>query len=481
MALPPAETPGVSLTPHGGTIDSAGVSPPRVGEGPGEGAVTARQTEQPEQAAGSRLFYGWVVVLGTFIVLCIGFGMAYSFASFFPSLEEEFVANRSKVSLVFAITGFLYFSLGAVSGPLADRFGPRRVVLGGIGLIVLGLLLASRAHALWQVYFTYSLGVGVGVGFVYVPAIGSVQRWFVQRRGFASGLAVAGIGIGTLAAPPLAVWLIDAAGWRTTYVLLAVITLAGGTAGALLLEHSPQRRGLLPDGEGVGSGERGAGAGGQPSHSSLPTPRSLSTREAVRSRPFVLLYIAMIMISLGLFIPFVHLVPYAQDHGLSKQTGAVLVGLIGVGSTVGRFALGGTADRLGRRRSVAAMFAGMGLMLLWWLAAKDTWSLAVFAVLFGVCYGGFVALIPALTTDYFGGRNAGGIIGVQYTGVAVGTLIGPTLAGVIYDLRESYVLPIAFGAAADVIAVACILLLAEPSRWRSHRDATETERSPRAV
>ena len=424
-----------------------------------------------QRAGSTRIFYGWLVVAGTFVVLCMGFGTAYSFASFFHALEDQFHATRSEVSLVFAITGFLYFSLGAVSGPLADRIGPRRVVVGGVLLIGLGLLLASRAQALWQVYLTYSLGVGLGVGFAYVPAIGAVQRWFVRRRGTASGLAVAGIGVGTLVLPPLAARLIDLTSWRTTYVLLALLVLLIGMAAALLIEHSPERRGLLPDGEAAGSRQPAVGAGVQssPPASQRPTPDSLSIREALRARPFRLLYAAVVTASLGLFIPFAHLAPYARDHGLSDQAGALLVGLIGVGSTAGRFALGGTADRLGRRRFLAGTFAGMAAMLLWWLGATSFWALAVFAVVFGICYGGFVAVIPALTTDYFGGRNAGGIIGALYTGVGIGTFIGPYSAGTVYDLRESYVVPIAFGAAANLIAVACMVLLADPAAWRAGR------------
>jgi MFS family permease len=422
-----------------------------------------------------RPFYGWAVVAGTFVLLFIGFGTAYSFAAFFQALRDEFQGSRADVSLVFGITGFLYFSLGAVSGPLADRFGPRRVVAAGVLLIAAGVLVASRAQALWQVYLTYSLGVGVGVGFAYVPAISAVQRWFVRRRGVASGLAVAGIGVGNLAMPPMAAALIDHTDWRTAYVLLGLLALTLGLAAAALIEHSPQRRGLLPDGAPPFPPS--------PHPSGTPLPHAgeglgvradeVGVRAALGSRPFKLLYAAVAACSAGLFIPFVHLVPYARDHGLSGTAGAWLVALIGVGSTVGRFALGSMADRLGRRRSLMVMFAGMGLALLWWTVAVDLWSLALFAVLFGVCYGGFVALIPALTADYFGGRSAGSIIGLLYTSVAAGTLVGPWLAGRIYDLRESYLLPIAVGAAANFVALGCLAALMEPARWRAERHPTD--------
>ena len=400
-------------------------------------------------------FYGWAVVAGSFFVLMVGFGIAYSFASFFDPLEEEFNASRGDVSLVFAITGFLYFALGAVSGPIADRIGPRRVVVVGVLLIVGGLALASRAQSLWQVYVTYSVGVGTGVGFAYVPALGAVQRWFVRQRGSASGFAVTGIGLGTLAMPLLATALIDLQGWRNAYLSLAALALAVGIPSALLIEHSPARRNLNPDGDASSADTIALVSVG------------LDLRQALRARPFWLLYGAGVSCALGLFIPFAHLVPYAKDHGMSGTEGAVLIGMIGVGSTVGRLATGPSADRLGRRPALAYTFAAMAVSLVFWLVATDFWTLVVFAVWFGAAYGGFVALLPALASDYFGGRNAGGILGILFTGAAFGALLGPTLAGVAYDVSDSYTLPIAFGAAMNAVAVACVLLSASPATWRA--------------
>lgn len=191
----------------------------------------------------------------------------------------------------------------------------------------------------------------------------------------------------------------------------------------------------------------------------------------MRSRPFWLLYTATVATALGLFIPFAHLAPYARDHGLSDLTGAILVGLIGAGSAAGRLVLGGAADRFGRRRSLIGAFAGMAVMMLWWLGATSAWSLGVFAVVFGVCYGGFVALIPALTTDYFGPRSVSGIIGLLYTGAGIGALVGPYFAGMAYDLSGSYTIPIVIAALTNVVAAGCTVLLADPARWRPARRA----------
>jgi MFS family permease len=166
-------------------------------------------------------------------------------------------------------------------------------------------------------------------------------------------------------------------------------------------------------------------------------------------------------------VPFVHLVPYARDHGIDPTTSVVLLGLIGVGSTLGRFVVGAAADRFGRKRSLGLTFAGLGASCLWWLASDQAWQLAVFALAMGTCYGGFVALCPAVMADYFGVRAVSGIVGALYTAVGVGTLIGPTLAGAAYDRWQSYAVPIAVSAVAALAAAAIVLAQQNPESWRT--------------
>ncbi|MDH3883827.1 MAG: MFS transporter, partial [Desulfobacterales bacterium] len=144
------------------------------------------------------IFYGWIVVACVCVILFIAFGSVYSFTTFFKSLQVEFQTTRSSTSLIFAIAGFIYFCLGAVSGQIADRIGSKWVITFGVLVIGTALLVASRAATVQQIYAIYGLGIGIGVGFVYVPAVGVVQRWFVQKRGLATGIAVTGIGLGTL-------------------------------------------------------------------------------------------------------------------------------------------------------------------------------------------------------------------------------------------------------------------------------------------
>src|SRR5882724_3612786 len=111
-----------------------------------------------------RIFHGWFVVLGAFAVTLVGFGSAYTFSAFVESLQKDFDASRGSVSLVFSLAGFLYFGLGIVSGPLADRWGSRRLAVIGMILVGVGLAVASAARSLAEVYAAYGLGVGLGMG-----------------------------------------------------------------------------------------------------------------------------------------------------------------------------------------------------------------------------------------------------------------------------------------------------------------------------
>ena len=377
--------------------------------------------------------YGWVVVGSAFTLMFVGFAAAYSFAAFFGAYAAEFGASRGDISLVFSVAAFIWFLLGAPGGMAADRFGPRRVALVGVASLILALWVASRAQSLQLLYITYSVGIGLGVGLVYVPSVGAVQPWFTANRALATGIAVAGIGAGNIAGPLLAAWWIGLFGWRGAYMALAVFVLVlGGGAALLLRDFHVENKGAAPG-------------------------RSLG--EAVRTTPFWLIYASLALSCVGLFVPMVHLVPYAQDAGYSEAQGVTLVSLVGLGSLIGRFGVGGIADRLGRLPSLAAFYAGLGAMLIVWWSTTDWWVLALFAVVFGICYGGYVALGPTIVMDLYGPRAVSGIIGCLYTGAGIGTLIGPWLAGVAFDAFGSYDAPILAAAALSFLAALCIVPL----------------------
>jgi MFS family permease len=360
--------------------------------------------------------HGWVVVAAAFTLMFVAFGVAYSFAAFFKAFQAEFGAPRAHVSLVFSLCALLWFTMGVPGGLLADRFGPRGVCLAGALSIAAGLAAAAHAQSLAVLYVAYAIGIGVGIGLAYVPSVAAVQHWFTHNRVLAGGIAVSGIGAGNLLVPPLAAWWIELWGWRGAYLGLTALTLAAAVPAALLL--------------GGRAATRAAAAG-----IALP---GMSLGEAVRSRLFWLMYAVAFLICVGFFVPMVHLVPYAQDVGLSEAQGVSLVSLLGLGSLLGRFLMGGVAERLGHVRSLVAIGAGLGLLFLVWWMARDFWLLAAFAISFGTLYGGYVALAPTLCMDLFGPRSLSAILGALYTAAGLATLIGPTFAGASFDRYGSY-------------------------------------------
>ncbi len=384
--------------------------------------------------------YGWVVVLCAFTLMFVGFGAAYSFAAFFRAFESEFGASRAHVSLVFSLCAFLYFLLGAPGGMLADRYGTRRVALTGVVFLAAGLAAASVAQSVTVLYATYSIGLGIGIGLTYVPSVAAVQPWFERHRVLASGIAVSGIGAGNLLAPPLAAWWIEAFGWRGAYLALAVCALALGGAAAGAIRNRPAGQARATEG--------------------------VPLRAAMRTRNFWVLYVTLVLSGFGCFVPMVHIAPYAVDAGHPESFGVLLVSLIGLGSLAGRFAIGGIAARFGRMRSLSLMYLGMALMLLLWWASTGAPALAIMAVGFGACYGGFVAAFPSVVMDLFGARSVAGIIGCLYTAAGVGTLFGPPAAGAAFDALGSYSLPILGAAVLALLAAlgTSMLLQAPPAR-----------------
>lgn len=383
--------------------------------------------------------HGWLVVAAAFALMFTGFGAAYSFAAFFQAFQQEFAAPRGHIAAVFSVAAFLWFSLGAPGGMLADRFGTRRVALAGVACLGAGLIGAGLAPSLTLLYVTFSVGLGVGIGLTYVPSVGAVQPWFTHNRAFASGIAVAGIGAGNLLVPPLAAWSIGLFGWRGAFFALAALCIVVGGAAAAVIDNRPQ-----------------GGSRGSTRAAAIP---GVPLGTALRSRLFWMLYGVLLLPMFGCFVPMVHLAPYAADAGHSEAAGVLLVSLIGLGSLLGRFGIGALADRIGRLASVAWMFAGMGAMLLVWWTSTSFWALGAMAIAFGVFYGGFVAALPAVVMDLFGGRAVGGIIGCLYTAAGIGTLAGPPLAGAAFDAWGSYDAPILGAAALSFAGAAGVYVL----------------------
>lgn len=386
---------------------------------------------------------GWQVVAATFLSTFTVFGVAYSFGAFFAPMAEEFDTKRSATAFFFAVTTFLYFLLGVFTGRIADRVGPRRVMLVGGVAMTIGLALTSQVQSIWLGYVTYGLGVGIGVACAYVPMVATVGAWFERKRTTALGVAVAGIGVGTLVVSPTAEWLVDRYGWRDTYLIYAAavaVLLSIAAFGA----HRPPPQ---PGGD-------------------VTDPPALSETIG-RSRPFWTLYAASIFMTMALFVPFVFMSDYMSERGVDGSSG-LIVGIIGLSSVGGRLGLGALAARVEVITIYIASFFVLGTSFLLWLVADDSYPLlVVFAIVLGIAYGGFIALSPAVAAQIFGTIGLGGVLGALYTAAGIGGLIGPPLMGALIDgagYGPTIVASLACGLVAAMILLPLRSLRSDPGR-----------------
>jgi MFS family permease len=310
------------------------------------------------------------------------------------------------------------------------------VVAAGALAMASGLILTAFIDRLWVGYLTYSLGVGIGIAAAYVPMVAVVGGWFLRRRNSALGIAVAGIGCGTVTVAPIAAALIERLGWRQTDIVFGVAGAAILLGCAAVVERPPVH----------------------------VVPSEIKIGEAIRTPAFGLLYINSFLSSLALFVPFVYLPAFAHDHGISEVAAAALVGVIGGASVAGRLGLGAMADRFGAIFLLKACYLVLAGSFAIWLAGASYPVLVAFALVLGAGYGGFVALSPAVIAELFGVNRLGTVMGILYTSGGVGALLGPPLAGMIIDRTGSYRWAIVYSLLGALASYAVLLPLKDRER-----------------
>jgi len=400
-------------------------------------------------------FYGWVVVAACFGILLVAYGIQFSYGVFLPAMAAETGWDRTSLSLAFSLYVLVYSALGAASGWCTDRFWPRLVVATGAVLLGGGLLLTSRADALRQLYLSLGLIAALGMSAIYVPCSATVVRWFTWRRGLALGLASSGQGFGNLLVPPLAAVLVAAYGWRSTYLLLGLAGALVVVLCASLLVRDPERLGLHADGVAplAASGNDAA----------RPAEPVWTLAVARRTLALWLLTAVYILTFLVVFLPMVHVVPFALDLGVPPVPAALALSLIGAGSLAGRLLSGAISDRLGRLRTVGTALSLQALAFLGFLSSTGIGLLYPSALLFGFAYGGASILLPAIVGDFFGRLAVGTILGFVWAIAASAAAFGPVVAGYLHDLTGSYGGAFALSAALNLAAACLVLFLRKPS------------------
>jgi MFS family permease len=407
----------------------------------------------PGARPGFRLFYGWIVVAGAFLVLFMAYGTQYAFGVFFAALVDEFGWSRASLSGVFSLYAFTYAAFALVSGRLTDRWGPRAVIAVGGVLLGLGLIAMSGVTALWQPYVCYGLVAALGMSTAYVPCNATVAKWFTRRRGLAIGLASAGGSLGTFALPPVAHFVVSRLGWRWAYVAFGAAILLALNALAILMRRDPETMGLAPDGDPRPAGATGLGA----------RPADWTTGRAVRTRTFWLLFAVFGATWIPVFVPLVHLVPMARGLGVSPLLAATLVSALGGAALVGRLLMGGASDRIGRRPALAIALLMQAGAFVGFALARDLPALYAASLVFGFSYGAGSTLFPAAVADFFGREQAASLAGLLFGMAGSMAAWGPLAAGFIYDRAGDYHLAWWLGAGFNLLALGLLVFARPPA------------------
>lgn len=371
-----------------------------------------------------------MVIIGACLMLVQALRM-FSFGIFLKPITTEFGWGRGEVSSAYAIGLLTSGCFALLSGKACDRYGPRILVtLAGL-FIAAGFFLMSRVSTIWNVQLFWGLFMGLGGSFFFIPITATIARWFVKRRGAAIALTAAGFSLGGVITPTLCQLLIDAYGWRAAYIILSVLTLVISLPLAQFLKHSPERAGLKAYGDDTG-------AGASKVQKASPTKAVLTFMDALKTSRFWLLGFLGFCFFSSLQVVLVHINPYALDRGIPALTAASIVSFISVFSTVGRVATGFLSDRVGGTRVMVACLVTATLALVWLTFTGPVWMFYVFAVVFGLAYGGMVPLTTIVPVDIFG-LTAFGVI---YAGLnfisTIGESMGAPVAGFIFDATGSY-------------------------------------------
>lgn len=375
----------------------------------GENSVstTAAEPLRMDQKTGIDSVQAWRIAIASSAVVAVSFGTIYTFGAFFDAMADEFDSGLGPTSIVFGITAFLFFGTGAASGFLADRWGARPLVLVGGAMFALGLFLTSRVDALWQGYLTYGIGAGLGGGLFVSPVFAMIAGWFDRQRGIAQGVVATGSGVGTLILLPLTERLIESNGWRDTYVVLAVISGVTFLIGGLLIERPPVERVVAP---------------------------SAHLRQVMATASFRRFALCGALQSGSMLSAFAFIVPFSTDRGVSSATAALLVGIVGASSIVGRLGLTSLSSRIGPVRILQIAFLVQPVaFLIWLVAGGNVAALVLFVVVLGVAYGGYVALTPLVAAHLFGVKGLGSVMGWAFLAGGLGSLFFPPMVGFIAD------------------------------------------------
>ena len=403
-------------------------------------------------------FYGWVIVVVTFITMAIGVNARTAFSLFFPPILSEFGWERGVTAGAFS---FGFVVSGAVSpliGRLMDRAGPRAVMELGVALMASGLLLAPLTSAPWHLYIT--IGVMVGAGSVCLGYSGQslfLPNWFIRRRGLAIGIAFAGVGIGSVTLLPWVQHIIEQTGWRTACTAMGLLVLIVLAPINLLLRKRPEDVGLLADGDAAPSASSARPV------SNILDPVWAGTdwtlARALRTARFWWVALGYFC---GLYIWYavqVHQTKYLLESGFSPGVGVWALGVVSLLGIPGQITIGHISDRIGREAVWATACLGFAICFAALIALKYAPSLALVCLMVftqGALGYGLTSIMGAVVLEIFQGPNYGSIFGCIMLVALAGGAAGPWVTGSLYDLTGDYTIGFAIGIAVSLLSAFAI-------------------------
>jgi MFS family permease len=395
------------------------------------------------------------------LTLALAYGIWYAYSVILVALLNEFGWSRSVLAGAFSVFTLVHGAVNPVIGALCARLKPLRVMAAGGVAMGLALYADSFIATPAQLYLGFGVLTALAVAAAgWIPALVHVQREFQDRVGLAMGIASAGVGVGMLIVVPLAQLLIDAFGWRTAFQVLGILSVLWIVPSSMWLMRAPR------------------GAAAVPAHAVAarlkPASHAMTLAEASRTEPFWLLVAAFFFGNLCSQTLHVHQVAYLVDHGLAAMVAASVVSVVGLASIVGKTGGGWLSDRVEREVVYVAgigILAASAVVLLALGAAPTRWGAYGYAVLLGVGYSVTASITPAMVSDRFSGTHFGAIVGIGLVGAAVGSALGPWLAGMAYDATGSYTLPFMIAAACGVAAGAAGWRARTLRRSKSHDSA----------
>ncbi len=384
------------------------------------------------------------VTLGaTALTLGLSYGVWYSYSVFLVALLNEFGWSRSVLAGAFAVFTLVHGAANPFIGMLCDRIGPRRLVIFGGAALGLALYANGFIDSPGDLYLGFGVATALAVACCgWVPAVVFVQRQFMDRLGFSLGIISSGIGLGMLFVVPLCQLLIESLGWRAAWQILGAICAGWIVPAAWFLLRDETPRPV------VAQQTRAAKVPGA-------APQEMTLGQALRTQPFWLVLGAFFFGNVCSQTLHVHQVAFLVDHGMAALAAASVVGVVGAASVFGKAGGGWLSDRFERELiyviGVVILVGAVGALALVG-SVPSRWGAYVYAVLLGIGYSATAALIPAMISDRFRGPRFGLILGMGLLGAALGSALGPWMAGRLFDMTGSYAIPFVIAAACGVVA-----------------------------